>query len=282
MDQATITTLTRNGLRDLRYSSTDITSMTLLGVLEVGKKIQVCDPTFFRGRMILSSGTHVFDWPSDCMSVNTVWDTLTSSLAITEATNATPINITAADHGLSNSDIVLVSGVTGCTAANGIWDVTYVDDDNVVLDLTTGNGTYTHGGGFTYPARMIKLSSSFRKMTKKNSTATNLRSRHTWHPEGKKVVIDYLSHTDDIIVDYQKRPDAIDDIPEEYHMGLVGWNVMNLLEIPEPDAPTYGDKVEAYRAHRAMFNAAVNSIQNTMNSTTEPVDFNDVEGWDRI
>lgn len=43
--------------------------------------------------------------------------------AITDATNASPIVVTSAAHGLSDDDIVVVNGVGGNTAANGRWIV---------------------------------------------------------------------------------------------------------------------------------------------------------------
>ncbi len=73
-------------------------------------------------------------------------------LAVTAATNATPIQITTAAHGLTTGDRVLVSGVGGNTAANGIWSVTVVNATQFTLDTSAGNGIYTSGG------TVIKLS----------------------------------------------------------------------------------------------------------------------------
>src|SRR5438034_9111566 len=43
--------------------------------------------------------------------------------AITGATNATPIVITATSHGFTNGDIVFIDGVGGNLAANGVWNI---------------------------------------------------------------------------------------------------------------------------------------------------------------
>lgn len=73
--------------------------------------------------------------------------------AITDATNASPIVITSAGHGLQTGDRVYITGVGGNTAANGFWNVTLDggDPDNkFALDGSTGNGAYT-SGGYQYP-----------------------------------------------------------------------------------------------------------------------------------
>jgi photosystem II stability/assembly factor-like uncharacterized protein len=68
---------------------------------------------------------------------------------VTAASNASPIQVTAATHGLSTGDWVIVDGVAGNTAANGLWQVTKVDTNNVTLDGSSGNAAYTSGGTIT-------------------------------------------------------------------------------------------------------------------------------------
>lgn len=70
-------------------------------------------------------------------------------VAITGATNGSPIQITAAGHGLNTNDTCTVAGVGGNTAANGVWTVTKVDANNFSLNGSTGNGAYTSGGTVT-------------------------------------------------------------------------------------------------------------------------------------
>jgi hypothetical protein len=70
---------------------------------------------------------------------------------VTAASNATPIVITAAAHGYSDQDEVVIAGVTGNTAANGRWKLTVVDANNFRLlnfdaSNSTGNGAYVSGG----------------------------------------------------------------------------------------------------------------------------------------
>jgi hypothetical protein len=70
----------------------------------------------------------------------------TASVSVTGATNASPIVVSAAAHGLSTGDAVDIQGVAGNTAANGFWKVTVVNANSYSLDGSTGNGAYTSGG----------------------------------------------------------------------------------------------------------------------------------------
>lgn len=69
-----------------------------------------------------------------------------SVVSVTDASNATPIVITAAGHGRSNGQTVGVQGVTGNTAANGSWTVANVSGDTFELQGSVGNGAYAGGG----------------------------------------------------------------------------------------------------------------------------------------
>lgn len=76
---------------------------------------------------------------------------LSSTLTITDATNATPIVVTSSSHGLKSGDVVTISGVTGNTAANGDWtaeNITASTFEIFFLDTSTsvGNGAYAGGG----------------------------------------------------------------------------------------------------------------------------------------
>jgi hypothetical protein len=78
---------------------------------------------------------------------------------ITGATDATPIVVTSADHGLVTGASVTITGAVGNTAANGTWTITVVDADTFSLDTSVGNGTWTSGGAWAAPwtwAAMVK------------------------------------------------------------------------------------------------------------------------------
>lgn len=71
--------------------------------------------------------------------------------AITGATNATPISITCTSHGYSTGDIVMIKGVGGNTAANGVFAITNTGANTFTLQTlaganVAGSGAYTSGG----------------------------------------------------------------------------------------------------------------------------------------
>jgi hypothetical protein len=68
------------------------------------------------------------------------------SQAITGATNASPIEITSAAHGLVTGDNVRIQGVTGNTNANIGTAITVTGANTFTLNGVAGNGTYTGGG----------------------------------------------------------------------------------------------------------------------------------------
>jgi len=83
--------------------------------------------------------------------------------AITGATNATPIVVTATAHGFSNGDLVFVSGVVGNTNANGLRLVSAKTDNTFELtDLLgvaiAGNAAYT-SDGLIFPCLWYKVPS---------------------------------------------------------------------------------------------------------------------------
>ena len=78
-------------------------------ILEAEKDI--CDKVEVRERWLLG------------LNANQINYKFRDRAAITDATNATPIVITSASHGLSNDDYVIIQGVGGNTAANGRFQV---------------------------------------------------------------------------------------------------------------------------------------------------------------
>lgn len=76
--------------------------------------------------------------------------------AVTGATNATPIVITAVAHGLTTGEQVYIQGVGGNTAANGLWTVTVLTADTFSLNTSVGNGAYTSGGFVGGPRKISR------------------------------------------------------------------------------------------------------------------------------
>ena len=74
---------------------------------------------------------------------------LGASNPITDASNASPIVITSANHGLFTGDFVVIDGVTGNTAANGFYRVTVTGANTFSLNTSAGSGAYVSGGTWT-------------------------------------------------------------------------------------------------------------------------------------
>jgi len=91
-----------------------------------------------------SPSVHVYG--SSGTPLTTTTGSLKDSGSITGATNASPIVITSASHGLTTGTRVTVASVGGNTAANGDFTVTRVDANTFSLDGSTGNASYTSGG----------------------------------------------------------------------------------------------------------------------------------------
>jgi hypothetical protein len=67
-------------------------------------------------------------------------------LSITAATNATPIVVTTATHGIADVSYVTVSGVLGNLGANGTFVAERVSATQLKLRGSVGTGAYTSGG----------------------------------------------------------------------------------------------------------------------------------------
>jgi len=94
------------------------------------------------------------NWTTDTikcalLDINT---STTATKAITGATNATPIVVTATSHGFTNGDIVYIQDVGGNLAANGIWKIanqaanTFELTNPVSAANAVGSAAYTSGG----------------------------------------------------------------------------------------------------------------------------------------
>ena len=197
MTESEIITEIRRLIREtspVSVSNTDISAVIRRGVAMMGMLIKESAPSYHTRKAVLVSDSHVFTLPSDCLSIRNVWDSGTTATAITDATNASPIQITAGTHGLSDGDTVLVSGVVGNTAANGIWASGAVDDDNVTLTGSVGNAAYESGG------YVIKLLQSATKITRKSPGNASLTDRYSWCPQNQKLVVDWLDISNDLII----------------------------------------------------------------------------------
>jgi hypothetical protein len=105
-----------------------------------------------KGREGFLDGT--IDWDTNTIKAALLdLDTADTGVkAITGATNATPIVITATAHGFTNGDIVVINKVLGNLAANGVWAITGVATntfnltDPISAGSAVGSAAYTSGG----------------------------------------------------------------------------------------------------------------------------------------
>jgi len=103
------------------------------------------------GEQLVKSGGHTkllvdeISRPSNTTAYS-LGDVVGLNLAVTGATNATPIVVTTAAHGLDTGDKVTIASVGGNTAANGDWEVTVVSSTTFSLKTSVGNSNYTAGG----------------------------------------------------------------------------------------------------------------------------------------
>jgi hypothetical protein len=105
-----------------------------------------------KGREGFLDGT--IDWDTNTIKAALI-DPATADTgikAITGATNATPIVITATSHGFTNGDLVYINSVGGNLAANGYWKIantaanTFELTDPVTAANVVGSAAYTSGG----------------------------------------------------------------------------------------------------------------------------------------
>jgi len=274
MDQDTITKLTRRGIREFKpkdISDDEIEVMTLQGVNIFGMQIKQNDPSFYNKRASISSNTHVFSKPSDCDSILRIWDMKTTALTVSGAADngSGLVRITtSAAHGLSDGAIIFVHGVGGTTEANGTWQIDY--------DSTTMATTVFDLVGSTFTNTFVSAGYAFQdvdyadRIDKKQLRDADLSSPNRWYPRSDEIVIDDDNFTNDIIIDYVKTPSAITDIPAVYHLGLVAFNVIALIRIPDQTDPKYADMTASYQTNLGMFERMKLEIDKTFRVSTEP------------
>jgi hypothetical protein len=102
---------------------------------------------------------------------------IVGSVAITAATLANPVAVTAAAHGRATGDIVMITGVVGMTQINDkLFTVTVVDANTITLNGVDGTAftAYTSGGALTY-GTFYALNTSYaaKDLTGGNTLATD-------------------------------------------------------------------------------------------------------------
>lgn len=267
----------RRGMREPKartVSDDTIDEVVLEGAIILGNEIKRVAPSFFNKRVSISSNTHVFPWPSDCVTFLNVRDLMTTAKTITGASNATPIVITSVAHGLSDDNIIVVHDVLGNTAANGTWKVANKTDDTLELLGSVGAVDYTSGG------KMFKESSNFTRIIKASPGTITLGDKTVWYPRGRNIVIGSYTFANDILVEYTALPDAVDDIPAEYHRGLVAFGVTMLLKVPAEGSKSFADLSKTMKTHTIMWSLIIKQIRGGMKASIEPTMIAQAVNWD--
>ena len=252
MNQSELTTEVKRWLRTplavnvKKITDTTITAVTLRGVGELWEILKDADPAYCQRRASISSNTHIFAFPSDCMTINKVWDMLTTAKDITGiADNGSGLcRVTSATHGFSTGAPFIVQDVTGTTEANDTWSITVIDDDNFDLVGSTFSNAYVSGG------KVFKDESNFRQMFKQPFTNYSGKNTRKWYPRGEKIIVDNLNHTNDLVVNYTKTGDALADIPARFHEGLVSYCVLKFTRIPKEGSENFSDIIGNVNFHR--------------------------------
>ncbi len=103
-------------------------------------------PTISTGTGVDNNGTNSISGVPSIVSTADATDMFTH--VVTDASNASPIVITSANHGLADGNKIKINGVLQNTAANGVWTVTIIDSNRFSLTNSVGNNPY--GGGGTW------------------------------------------------------------------------------------------------------------------------------------
>lgn len=112
----------------------------------------MADSLLEKGREGFLDGSIDFDTDQIDVALLDVNTADTGVKAVTAASNATPIVVTATAHGFANGDIVIIGAVGGNLAANGVWKIanqatnTFELTDPITGTNAVGSAAYTSGG----------------------------------------------------------------------------------------------------------------------------------------
>jgi hypothetical protein len=139
----TVATITPDGLEVVGFGTAALSSARKTIFAEpYFKNIFFCDGANYK--YYDPSENAMLDWSAT--TGGTMPSQETGFQLISDATNATPIVVTVASHGLTEGDQVTITEVLGNTAANGTWSIESVTTDTFALTGSVGNGAYTSGG----------------------------------------------------------------------------------------------------------------------------------------
>jgi hypothetical protein len=287
---ASIATMIADVRRDIReqspvtISDTAITAVIQDAAEILWESLVKADDSIGRERVSLTSVTNSFAIPSDVFRITDVWDMRTTAKTITDATNANPIVFTSAAHGFSDDDIVRVHDVGGNTNGNVTGLVDNKTTNTFELSGVAGNAAYTSGG------KVFLENTQFRRLRPITPRESTGKHRYEYFLRGGFIVVDWLSFSDDLIIDYIRiagsNPtgdgDKYDDIPARYHVGLVSYAVMQLIRpLPGQDLNA-GDIQGILEFHTNRFNSIMDNIATLADQDGSPIEFVDDVFWDSL
>lgn len=269
MTSAELIAAVRRGIREpspITVSDAQITTMVNRGATVIGMKIREGDPSYFSKRTSLSSSTNQFAWPTDCMSIQKVWDLEGNAEDVTGAADdgGGNIRLTVTATELVDDDIVLVHSITGTTEANGTWKIEDQAANSIDLKGSTFTNVYVSGG------KVFKLPQNPPEIHAVDISQATGSNDRKWYPQGKYIIIDDVSFTYDIMVDYEYLPDESSEIPAEYHEGLVAFAVINLINIPDPQDPDYAVFKKYFDTYTSIWKLVNDQIEATFKPASEP------------
>lgn len=275
MEQTEITAAIRRAIREPKprtVSDADIVAVTLRAVTIIGIKIVERQPSYFYERESVSSETHVFPYPTGAKKIIKIWDYGGTAITITGAADngSGLIRITAADHDFSDTAIVMIHDVLGCTEANDTWQIVYVDDDTFDLAGSTFSNTYTSGG------KVFQERSGMGEIKLKLLADSALSDENGWYPRKQNIVVDDVGFVNDIIVVYEVMPSTIAQIPDQFHEGLISWPVIDLIDLSDKENENYSDKAAQVRLHERNLALVYDDIARTFKQSSEPSRVRDV------
>lgn len=150
------------GNKSFQYTTTSATIATFLPLLEAALSAldeasyqEFSEITWDSTSTTLTATDNTAGKPSTVTVSTNSGTTTINTGAITDATNASPIVVTSASHGLSTGTKVTISGVVTNTAANGTFIIVRLSANTFSLYSgglpVAGNGAYGGGGTWTAP-----------------------------------------------------------------------------------------------------------------------------------
>lgn len=247
----------------VKIGAAKLTEVVAEAVNQLGMMLKKYSIDSLKTRKTIASTTHVFDYPSDCDVLGDVWDIDTNAGTITGATNATPIVITEDEHGRSTDEIHTIHDVGGNLVANNTWKITKVGASSYSLNGSVATDNYTSGG------KVFEETTDFLEMTRIPESKSTLDDDSKYYIRNGKIVVDDIDFTNDLLITYIHSVAGITDISTKYHLGVVAFGVIYLIDMPDPEAKNYGSKRKNLDFYIKIWEEIIEDIKHGSQITTK-------------